>query len=333
MKTISFPSIAPAGRRQSNRRNFGGLKGVLAIAVLIGISCGRKSDPQVLARVGDNEIRAEQFQEQMARRSGARPEALDREALLEEMIEQEALYVRAINAGLDKDPEIQRVWRNLLIGKIKERELAPRLAAAEVTSAELKAAYEAERDRHTRPAAVQLAVLYLRIDPAMKPEKIAELQQRMAEARQKTLAPDATPAPGFGELAMTCSEDQATRYKGGIVGWVERGRDHAWLGPAPVAAGFALKNPGDVSEVITDPKGVYLLKLLARREAAVIPLADVEASLRHRLLVEKRRQIEQAFGREARESVAVEAHPERLAQIPPSALQTATETKQPPAFP
>jgi len=234
---------------------------------------------------------------------------------------------------LDKDPEIQRVWRNLLIGKIKERELAPRLAAAEVTSAELKAAYEAERDHYTRPGAVRLAVLYLKTDPVMKPGKIAELQQRMAEARQKALAPDVAGSPGFGPLAISCSEDQATRYNGGVVGWVGRDRGHAGLAPAAVEAGFALKKPGDISQVVIDPQGIYLLKLLDRREAATIPFAEVEASLRHRLLVEKRRQVEQAFGREARESVAVEAHPERLAQIPPSALQTATETKQPPAFP
>jgi parvulin-like peptidyl-prolyl isomerase len=221
----------------------------------------------------------------------------------------------------------------MIIGKLKGRDLTPRLAKAEVTPAELQAAYTAGRDRFTRPAAVRLAVLYLKTDPVMRPERIAELQRRMSEARQKALAPEPSGTPGFGALAITCSEDQATRYNGGIVGWVEQNRGHAWLGAAAVEAGFGLKNPGEVSEVITDPKGVYLVKLLDRREAAVIPQAQVEASLRQRLLVEKRREIEQAFLRESRQSVPVEAHPELLARIPLPRSSAVAENKRPPSFP
>ncbi len=310
-----------------------GLAGALAAVALLAVSCGKKSDPQVLARVGFSEIRVEQFQQQMSRRGGTRPDKLDKEALLQEMIEQEALYVRAINAGLDKDPDVQRAWRNLLIGKLKEHELATRIEKTEVTQAELEAAYAAGRDRFTRPAAVRLAVLYLKTDSVTKPGKIAELQRRMTEARQKALAPEAAGGPGFGALAISSSEDQATRYNGGIVGWVEQDRGHAWLGTAPIEAGFALRNPGDVSEVITDAKGVYLVKLLERREPALVPLGEVESSLRQRLLVEKRHQTEQAFIRESRAAIPVQTHPELLARVPLPIPPAVAENKQPPAFP
>lgn len=309
----------------------------VALALLPGlltlIGCKPKSDMHLLATVGSREIRDDRFQEQMVRRGGARPETLNKEALLEEMIDQEALCVRALQAGLDKDPELQRSWRNLLIGKLKEKELAPRLAKAEVTRAEIETAYAAARDRYTRPQAVRLAVLYLKIDPAMKPDKLAELQARMGAARQKATEDQSGGAPGFGALAITFSEDQATRYSGGIVGWVETNRGPAWLGPRPTAAAFALRNPGDISEVITDSQGIYLLKLLERRDASVTPLPQVEASLKQGLLADKCRAIEQSFIRESRQAVPVQTYPELLARIPSPARGAVAGSQQPPAFP
>ena len=309
------------------------LMGVLVISALFPVSCGKKNDPAVLATVGTHEIRTEQFREQMVRRGGLRPEELNKEALLQEMIEQEALYVRALNAGINRDPELQRAWRNLLIGKFKERELSPRIEKVEVTQTELAAAYDRERERYSRPAAVKVALLYLKVEAVMKPEKVAELQRRMNDARQKALAVEATGATGFGALAITCSEDQATRYNGGVLGWLEKNRGHAWLGPGAVEAAFALAKPGDLSEVVTDSNGLYLLKLLDRRAPSVVPLAEVESSLRQRLLLEKRRKIEQTFGRECRESVPVVAHPELLPAIVVPATPTVVDNKQPPSFP
>lgn len=303
-----------------------------ATAFLLG-SCSQKVDPFLLARVGARELRVEQFQEQWSRRGGAQPETLDRAALLEEMIEQEVLYVRALQAGLDKSPELQRAWRNLLVGKLKERELAPLLARAEVTPAELKMAYESERGKFSRPAAARLAVLYLPVDSTMKPEKVELLQQRLAQARQKALDPGAGDAPGFGALAISYSEDQATRYHGGIIGWVEPDRGPSWLGRAAVAAGFVLKNPGDITEVVTDDHGVYLVKLMERREATVQPIAQVEAILRPRLLAEKRRQIERAFVLESRAAVPVETHAELLARIPAPRAAGVADNQKPPSFP
>jgi len=309
------------------------LAGVMGATVLFVGSCSQKVDSSLLARVGTRELRVEQFQEQWLRRGGAQPETMDKAALLDEMIEQEALYVRALQAGLDKDPELQRAWRNLLVSKFKERELAPLLARAEVTQAELNTAYEKELGKLTRPAAVRLAVLYLPIDAAMKPDKVGLLQQRMAEARQKAVASSSADVPGFGALAISYSEDQATRYHGGVVGWVEQDHGHSWLSPAATAAGFALKNPGEITEVITDSRGIYLLKLMERREAVVQPLARVEPILRSRLLAEKRRQIERAFVLESRAAVPVETHPELLARIPAPHAASVAENQKPPAFP
>jgi parvulin-like peptidyl-prolyl isomerase len=303
---------------------------VVALALaLCPLSCGKKSDPQLLARVGSVEIRVDQFQEQMARRGGAHPQMLNKQALLDEMIAEEALYQRALRAQLDQDPDIRRAWRNLLVAKLKRTELDERIATTEITRAELDAAYEKARDTYLRPAAVRIAVLYMRVGPEMKPEKLAELQTSMADARTKALSLTSTHAQGFGPLAINYSEDQASRYQGGVIGWVETNRAPAWFGPFAVQTAFALKSPGDISQVISDSQGIYLLKLIERRDPSLIPFAEVEPALRHRLIIEKRRRLDQDFVREAREALPVEIHPEALARVP-SLPTTAVANNQPP---
>lgn len=308
---------------------------LMAAAGLLGASCGKRSDPDLLAKVGPHEIRLKDFQAQMARRGGARPETLDRAALLEEMIAQEALYVRALAAGLDQDPEVRRAWRHLLIGKLKERELNPLLEQSEITEAAVQAYYDQHQDQYPRPARMRLAVLTLNSKNQRGADALAALQLRMQEARQQALQAAATPAqPGFGALAIQYSEDQATRYRGGDIGWVEAGRPHSRLSEKVINAAFALTNNGGLSEVITDETGMHLVKRLDWQERAVKPLTEVADQIRHQLLLEQRRQIERAFLAQARQSVRVETYPDHLAAIPPPALaRTNPAAAAPPALP
>jgi hypothetical protein len=97
-----------------------------ALLVLVG-GCDPKSEPNLVARVGTREIQAQDFQAEIERRQRAQRPIPGKQDLLEEMIEREALIARAVQAGLDKDGELRRSYENLLIGKLKQQELEPRL--------------------------------------------------------------------------------------------------------------------------------------------------------------------------------------------------------------
>jgi peptidyl-prolyl cis-trans isomerase C len=304
---------------------------VLGLALTLA-GCGKKADPTLLARVGTNEIRLPQFQQQMQRRSGLKPETLDKAALLDEMVNNEALYVKALRLGLDKDPDIQRACRNLLLQKLKERELTPQLEHAAVTSQELQAAYDKDLQRYQRPRQIHLAALFLRANPVLNTNQLAELKNRLAQARSSALEPVFANERGFGSLAINCSEDQASRYKGGDIGWVDDQRAPSWLPPEILAQAWALDKPGAISGVLTSSQGVYVLKLMERRDADFIPLKDVEPALRQKLLTEKQQQIERAFVQQIRQSLPIELYAESLAAIPPIATQNKT-SDHPPRMP
>lgn len=274
----------------------------------------QQPDPDLIAAVGNRQIRVERFKEEAARRGGIRPDGLDRRALLADLIDYETLLVKAFEAGFDKDPEVIRAYHNLLVGKMRSRELEPRIEAVAVSEDEIAAHYEAQIDRYTRPARIRAAILFFETHPTMGAEKLEAIRAKLAEAREKarTLPADAR---GFGPLAISYSEDQASRYKGGDIGWLAEGRDYRWPDPM-VSAAFSLETIGSVSDIIQTDKGLYLVKLLDRRDAAVTPMAKVKTRIRHKMLLEKRRETEAAFLAEKRAATDIEIYPEVLASVP-----------------
>ncbi len=290
-----------------------------------------KPDPDLLAKVGSHEIRAEQFRAEMARRTRFRAVKIDKRQLLEEMINYETFLVKAFKAGLDKDPEVVRSYRNLLVGKLKQHQLTPRIEAATMSDEDIQAHYEANVDAYTQPAKIRIAIIYMKTHPTMSSEKVSGLKGRMAEAREKAL--ELSNVRGFGALSINYSEDQTSRYKGGDIGWVEEGRKYRW-NPAVISAGFSMEKKDDISDIITTDNGLYLVKLMDQRKSLVTPLKKVKTRIRHKQLLEKRKAIEKAFQKKIRAATEIEIYPEALEAIPLPASSGLVPGKQkPPTLP
>src|SRR5688500_14291898 len=102
--------------------------------------CGKSSQqrpPGVLATVGSRVIHVAEWDAEVARRTAAGQSLPAKEQLLDELIQREALIARAIDLGLQENPEIRRRYENLLIAELKERELKPKLEEATVPRDEI----------------------------------------------------------------------------------------------------------------------------------------------------------------------------------------------------
>lgn len=284
-------------------------RGALLVGLLLA-GCKKPAPEDVLARVGSREIRVEEFAAHLRARQGNSPVPLDSKQLLNELVDREIFVQQARKAGLESDREVQEQIRDILIAKLKERTLTPELAAATVSDAEISKSYESRRAEFTRPERAHLAVLFLP-SPA-EGSQAAAARQRLETAQGRVRQVSLGGVANFGPLAVDFSDDQETRYRGGDLGWVEKGRSPQRIEPAVIDAGFALKEPGALSEVIRGARGFYLVKLIAREGPAVAPLASVEPAIRAQLLREKREAIEAQSLKKLREAVAVEVHPERL---------------------
>ncbi len=282
----------------------------------------------VLATVGGEAITARRFEHEMARRGGGRPgrfaTAPERRALLDEMVDERLRVEAARAAGYQRDPEIVVALERLMAAKLERDLLAPRLAAIEVSDQEIAAAYTAAPELYTVAEQVRAALILLELPAEPSAEQLAEVDRRaraiLAEARA------VEPAKGFGDLARRHSADRASRYVGGVVGWLVRGDRYRW-GAEVVAAAFDLGFPrrgtsggaaGDVAAVDA-AGGRYLVRLIERRPAALRPLAQVAGGVRRELVRDQRAARRQAFYDQLRREFAVEVDAAAFDRIGPPA--------------
>lgn len=301
---------------------------------------GEAGASPVVAEVGTRTISAQDLlAEADYRVKNGRPLPA-KEQLLREMIEREALLQRARQAGLEQDPAFRREVESLLLRKFQATELEPRRESVAISDEAVKAEYEANRERHTRPAQARLALLFLAADAKASDDRKAELRARLEEGRRKFVALHPTPPAalpnGFGPLAVEYSDDQVSRYRGGDLGWLVPGKHPARVPAAVAEAGWALP-AGQVSEVMEAQGGFYVVVKTDSRPPSVTPLESVSTSLRQTLLVRERKAVEDAFQAETARRFPSKVHTQALATVtlpaPSAALAARNREPQPPALP
>ncbi|MEO5332989.1 MAG: peptidyl-prolyl cis-trans isomerase [Magnetococcus sp. YQC-5] len=267
----------------------------------------------IVARVGPRVITFERFEQEMVRR-GTQSGNLDKKKVLEELVEREMLLVQALEQGVDSDPEVIKNYHNLLIGSLKKKLLTPQLDSVIASDAEISTYYNAHIEEYTHPPTVHFALLFLSTHAKMDDEQRTQVKARMQEARKEALLLSEK-EHGFGPLAIHYSEDQATRYTGGDIGWLHKGRATRWEAPV-VDAGFALSGNNQVSEVIATNQGVYLVKRIQAKEGMVQPLAEVSSRIRHKLVLEKGQGVQQTFMDDMKRRTPIETYWEVVEKRP-----------------
>lgn len=290
--------------------------------------------PVVLARVGDETITVEEFRAEMARRGGRVPGQFStveqRQALLDEMVQQKVALQQARKEGLDRDPEYRATIERMLTTQYLRAHLDPQLDKIEVTPEEVAAFYEAHREEFLTPARLRAAWIFLAVSAKADAAQVEKTRRRLVEARGEAAALPAD-VRNFGELAKRISEDPSTRYVGGELGWIYEGQAESYRwGPELVHAAFALPAPGALSEVLRHEKGWYLLKLVEREDAKPAPLEKLAAGIRSRIQKERREAVRAGFYAQLLAGTPVTVDAARLAAIAPLAP---ADSPAPPTLP
>ncbi len=295
--------------------------------------------PVVLAKVGDRAITKEDFEWEVERLQRSGRPVRDKEALLRELITHEALLQRARKEGIDEERSTQREVGNLLIAKLRDRVLKERLASVEVSDEEISGEYQDNIARYRKLAKDRLAVLVLKGSKQMSEEKHWELRTTMERARGKAIENPMTgghgpSAQGFGSMAVDYSDDQASRYRGGDIGWLIAGNyEYRWPQEVP-ETGYSLER-GEVSDVLEIKGDFYLIKKTDFVEGTVTPMEKVRSSLKRTLLARKRAEVEDRFREESVRRAGSELRLEELAasELPDSAVEITQAVSTPPSFP
>ncbi len=299
----------------------------LLVAGVVATGCGRKEPaaPAPLARVGDAVITEKDYVFEVQRRlEHGRPLGQPRE-ILQELVERQAMLQKAERSEVMEDPEVRRELENKQLGQWLDRTLQVARDAVQVTDEEIRAYYDAHPEAHTRAEMSRLAMLYRRVSPRDSAETQAALREDLERGRAEFLADPAVATrngevPGFGSVAARFSEDPATRYRGGDLGWLGDAGDGGRQPAAVIAAGMALET-GAVSEVISAGDGLYVVMKSDRRPAYATPYEETAPGLRRRLIRLKQEEVERTFKSNLLAEAKIEINAAKAARLalPPAA--------------
>ncbi len=316
----------------------GGLAGAWIARSLPADPPGGTAEPaEWVARVGDRYVTADMVRAEMLRRGGLQPGQFQtpeqKRALLDEMLLHHALVESARKAGIDAQPEIRRSIEQLLTSQYLRDTLRATQSGLSVTDAEVEAYYAAHTDDFTVPARRRIAMLRVGVAEGADEAAWDAARKRLQEARGKvaTLGADIL---HFGPIAREYSDDQATRYRGGVLGWVRDGRAQDYRHDrAMLEAADALKEPGALSDIVRGADGLYLVRLVEATPEQPRSLDELRDGLRQRLLQQRYAEAEQAFRRTVMAEHSIDIDSDRLAAIQPPGPPASGEPQQPPALP
>lgn len=315
---------------------------LVAVGIAIGVGASRfwpeTSEPsppdEWLARVGDGYITPGEFVFEMERRGGRRPGRFgsveQRRTLLNSMVVREALIDAAREEGFDQRPEVRRSMDSVLVTKFQQTRLEPLREAVKVSDEEVEAYYRENAADYTVPARKRIAQIFIAADEDAPPEARERAHQRAEQIRDEALQLDVDVAH-FGELARRHSDDQASRYRGGVIGWVSEDAARSRFGPAIQEAAAMLDEIGQISPVIEGADGFRIVRLVQHERARERGLDDLRSGIRQRLLGEKLRGVEQQFLDRQMAEREIEINAEALADIEP--LSGPKRPEGPPAGP
>jgi len=288
------------------------LKFVGCTLSLLFITATAMAAESPLATVGGQAISTDQLDRAWQEKSGSQhvndgQVAQVGEVMLE-LIQFELLYADASQSEYASKPEVAQAIRRLVVDYYMKDTLLPELAAIAVTDEDIEAYYQANTALFTLPPATHGALIQISVPATVSVDKKAALQTR-AQAAHKQALLLADSVTDFGGVAVKYSDDQATRYRGGDVGWLN-GQSH-W--DKQLLAEFGkLGTAGALSEVIETKDGFYVLKAVEVRSGSVQNLTVVREKIRHQLFRDKRQSVKDNFYASLSERVDVQFYQQRM---------------------
>ena len=238
----------------------------------------------ILATVGSVTISEREFQTAASRRppsSGSTLSEEEKREVLDRLISEKLLYLRAVEEGLEQDPKVQKVMINTLL---RDRVYST-VRNADFEDDVLRAYYDTHRDEFIIPEKIQLKRSLIRVnDDRTAEEARAEAQRIHAE-----IAEDPS---RFRQLASEFSEGPYKR-RGGDIGYV--GRDgKAGLDQDVVERGFEL-DEGQLSEVFETDDGFNVIFVNKRRARVERSFQQVKGAVLRKLKNERLKELYNEF--------------------------------------
>jgi foldase protein PrsA len=277
---------------------------ITPLAALLAVSAAAATADREVVRVNGTPILQSEVMERLWKRYG--PQTL--EEMVDETLLRQAAAARKISPD---EAEVTRRFKRLesqfgsrelflsqleqagtsaakvkadLAEEVVREKLVVAAKGLKVSDAELKKAFEDNKDKLGKPEAVHLRHILVK-----------------TEAEAKDIAEKVKGGADFTALAREKSLAASGKAAGGDYGFINRGM----LPPEIDEVAFSLKD-GEL-KVVPGPRGQHLLQVLARRPASAAKFDEVKDDLRELLLAEKIKEASPDFIQELRRKAEVKS--------------------------
>ena len=286
-----------------------GVLSALAIVCLSGCETAgdetvEKTGPVEVARFDGGTITEEDLQRELQRMPPHLRERFDspvgRREFARSLVDKRLLAQEAARRGFTQDGEIRRqvieLEERLSIQAMLAQE---ERAAAKPTDAEVRAFYEANRERFAEPERLRVGRVLAQVPAGSAPGTWAQARARAESFRKRLRAGEALEK-------VASAGDGPERTRGGELGLLTRGE----FGSLQVEeAAVKLTRQGEVSPVVQEPGGFSVLVLVERRAARVPAFEEVRSAVLGKMAPTlQRRVFEQVLAR-LREGADVKIEP------------------------
>ena len=296
------------------------------LALTLLVSCHRDTvvDSSILARVGDEVLTVESFK-QAARERLIGPDEKSRRALLDELINEMRAYQLAKQRGYDRDPDLLKQQRSLLIAKVREVEGLHNEVPLPSEQA-IRDYYDRHSSEFQIPARIHAALILVHSSKLDTADYRRQQRAKIDSAYEQAAAHNVD----FRQLALQYSEDQSTRYNAGDLGWQ---MPQASEPDNPITAAIAtLSAEQPLSRIIETPDGWFFVKLLEHQPAAKRPYSSTRGEIIAKLKQKTSSTAESRYFATLK-TVPTETHPDRLPQIDPNPSRLSASNMVPPSAP
>ena len=136
--------------------------------------------------------------------------------------------------------------------------------------AELRAAYDAQRDRYKRPGSAKVLHILVKVEPGA-----AATTDAAARAKAQALVQQLRAGADFAALARANSDDPSSSGNGGDMGWVDQG-----MTVEPFEKAIFSVPLNTISDPIRSQEfGYHIVKVTERRDPTVRPFEEVRTEL------------------------------------------------------
>lgn len=292
---------------------------------------------KVLAVINDSVITEDDFLTQMKLRGGKNAgqyhDIKQKQVLLEYLINQKLLMSKALQSGTDQDPLVQKIYQQTVIDKFLEAGLNDELTKINVTTAEVERYFEEHKNSYNRPARRRGAIIFKKTSDDMTNANKQALKDELLAVKQAAIQLPSHQTH-FGELARIHSDDRASMFQGGVIGWLIESPNRAYKWPQAVTDTlFSLSENGALSDIVETDKGYYLVRLVGAENTKETEFKLIASGIKQKILSDKQAAAKKAFLAEIQANAHIEINEALLQSINPINPEPKDDSNQPPAMP